>query len=66
MGCNKTYTIEYIKIKFQQLNKAEQINILWSALDYMNQYNGRTKWECVALGMGYLNDIDDDNIWIKF
>ena len=32
--------------------KHNKVDILWDALDCMQQYNGRTKIECVALAMG--------------
>ena len=29
----------------------EKIQILWIALDYMQQYNGRTKEDCIELAI---------------
>lgn len=33
--------------------KRNKVEILWEALDYMQQYNGRSKVDCVALALGY-------------
>jgi len=31
--------------------KRNKVEILWEALDYMKQYNGRSRVECIALAM---------------
>jgi hypothetical protein len=33
--------------------KKKKAEILMDALDYMQQYNGRSKIQCIALAMGY-------------
>jgi len=33
--------------------KRDKVAILWDALDYMQQYNGRSKTDCIAIAMGY-------------
>lgn len=38
--------------EFAKLTKIQKIETLWSALDYMSQYNGRSRWECISLAMG--------------
>lgn len=37
--------------KFNRHSAKRQVEILWSALDFMNQYNGRTREECIVLAM---------------
>ncbi len=43
-----------ILAKFEK--KRNKVDIMWEALDYMNQYNGRTPTECVGLAMGLTNE----------
>jgi len=35
------------------LKKRNKVEILFAALEYMQQYNGRSIWYCIALAMGY-------------
>jgi hypothetical protein len=37
--------------KFSTLTKKKQVDVLFSAIDYMNQYNGRTTNDCIVLAM---------------
>ena len=37
--------------KYESLSDKQKVELLWLALDYMNQYNGRTKTECLTLAM---------------
>jgi len=39
--------------KFGKLSNKKKIEVLWTALAFMQQYNGRLKVECVCLAMGY-------------
>jgi hypothetical protein len=50
---------EYDKLTTEEKNK-----ILWEALDFMNQYNGRRKYDCVGLAMGFKQTSDDDGLTI--
>jgi hypothetical protein len=43
--------MEKVQQIYYKLSKTKRENVLWSALDYMEQYNGRTKWECIALAL---------------
>jgi hypothetical protein len=49
----KFYTAEELEKKFDNTTRVEKINILSQAIDYMQQYNGRTKQTCIFLAMGY-------------
>ena len=49
--------------KYKALNPSEKCLVLSEALDYMQSYNGRSKFTCIILAMGY--DEIDDNVYIK-
>lgn len=36
----------------KKLSKDEIIDVMMIALDYMNQYNGRTRTECIRMALG--------------
>ncbi len=55
---SKTYfTEERIIKKYNKLSASKQVPILYDALDFMQQHNSRSKVRCIALAMGYKNDI---------
>ncbi len=60
----KNYTSEQIQTKFQKLTKDKKIEVLYEALDFMQAYNGRSRFLCIAMAMGYDNWEDDD--WYDF
>lgn len=49
----KARTQEGIIQEFSNLPYKKQVVIMWGALDHMEQFNGRTKLDCVCLSMGY-------------
>ena len=49
----RTLTSDDLVKKFNRLPNKVKLELLWEALDMMNQYNGRTRWHCVAIAMGY-------------
>ena len=51
----KYYTHNQIAKEFSKLTQVKQIETLYEALDYMQQYNGRTKMLCIAMALGYEN-----------
>jgi hypothetical protein len=59
------YTESEITVEFHKLSKKKQTEILWEALDYMQEYNGRTKFYCVARAMGYQNHEGDHKSYFK-
>lgn len=61
----KTYSITDIIIKYNKLSSIQRVKILWDALDYMSQYNGRSKYVCIAYAMGYYNDENKYDVYIK-
>jgi hypothetical protein len=52
------FTPREIQIKFNK--KRNKVDILMEALDYMQQYNGRSKLQCIALAMNYELTQDDE------
>jgi hypothetical protein len=60
-----TYNIQELMNEFVKLSKEKQAVILSRALDYMQQYNGRRKSYCIAMGMGYENPEGESDTWIK-
>ena len=61
----KLYTENYLELKFNKLKKDEKIDILYEALDYMQQYNGRSRFTCIAMAMGYENIEGLKDTWTK-
>lgn len=49
----KSKTRIEIMSDYSSLSMSEKVDVLTSALYYMEQYNGRTRADCIALGMGY-------------
>ena len=39
--------------KFGKLSKDNKIETLFSAIDFMSQYNGRSRIKCIALAMDF-------------
>ena len=57
------FTSKELLTKYANLSYKEKADILYDALDYMSQFNGRTKFLCIALAMGY--DNIDEGLYIK-
>lgn len=49
------YTSEQISNEFEKLTKDKKISVLYDAIDYMQNYNGRSRFLCIAIAMGYDN-----------
>jgi len=43
---------EKLLIKFENMSDHKKVEVLESALSYMQQYNGRSRDECILLAMG--------------
>ncbi len=65
MSNEKYYTSEHISKEFGTLSDKKKINVLYSALDYMQQYNGRSVFYCIALALGYENTEGEPNTYTK-
>ena len=61
----KYISLDEIIIKFSKLSYIQKTEILWTALDYMQQYNGRSRHACVAYAMGYHNIEGENGTWFK-
>jgi len=61
----KYYTSTHISREYEKLTKDLKINVLSSAIDYMEQFNGRSKFLCIAMAMGYDNHGGEINTYIK-
>lgn len=58
---------EEVLDKFNKLSAKKRAEILYDALDYMQQYNSRTKETCICYAMGYSVFMDDEGeqVWKK-
>lgn len=56
-------TIEDIMKRYEKLRPVTKLDILDMAIEYMQQYNGRTKCACIAMAMGY--DTTDGVEWVE-
>lgn len=61
----KTKTSSEVLKEYVNLSNAKKVSVLNDAIDYMQQYNGRTKFLCVAMAMGYEQDSNNENNYIK-
>lgn len=64
---NYKMTTEQVTDKFDKLSNKKKVNVLFDAIDYMQQYNGRSISECICLAMGYElhnNDVEG-YVWEK-
>lgn len=62
---HKYYTSEEISRKYEALSLKKKAEVLYEALDYMQSYNGRTRFQCIALAMGYDNYEGDNQSYFK-
>ena len=61
----KYYTSADIQKEFSKLTKDKKIEVLYEAIDIMQTYNGRTRFLCIAMAMGYDNWEGEDNTYTK-
>lgn len=54
-------SLEILSI-FDSLSNKKKVEILLTALSYMQRYNGRSINDCIILSMGYE---EQDGLWIK-
>ena len=59
------YSGDQIQEEFTRLPNHQKIEVLYEALDFMQQYNGRTRFMCVALAMGYENPEGEYDTYVK-
>lgn len=61
----KYYSNSELLIEFTMLNDKDTASVLYDALDYMQQYNGRSKSTCIIMSMGYENTEGEHDMWTK-
>lgn len=61
----KYYTSEHISNEFEKLTSDKKIRVLYDAIDYMQSYNGRSRFLCIAMAMGYDNYEGKNNTYTK-
>ena len=61
----KYYTSEEISKKYATLSLKEKNEVLYEAIDYMQSYNGRSRFLCIAMAMGYDNYEGDSKSYFK-
>lgn len=61
----KYFTSKEISDEYNLLSCKEKNVILYDAIDIMNQYNGRTRFLCIAIAMGYENYEGDNVSFVK-
>jgi len=61
----KYYTSSHVSEAYAKLTDKERVEVLSQALDYMSQFNGRSRFLCIAMGMGYDNYEGETNTYFK-
>ena len=61
----KYYTNEQISRKYSALGLKQKNRVLYEAIEYMSQYNGRSRFLCIAMAMGYDNTQGDNKSYFK-
>ena len=61
----KYYTSDEISKKYAALSLKEKNKVLYEAIDYMQSYNGRSRFLCIAMAMGYDNYEGDNKSYFK-
>lgn len=51
----KYVSSDEIAKEYSKLSASKQVPILYEAIDIMQQYNGRSRFDCIAKAMGYSN-----------
>lgn len=54
-----------ISNEYNKLSASKQVPILYEAIDIMQQYNGRSRFDCIAKAMGYSNHEGLQNTYFK-
>lgn len=59
------YTSEEVSALYDKLSTKKKNEVLYEAIDFMNQYNGRSRFLCIAMAMGFKNYEGDDKSYFK-
>lgn len=60
----KIYSRDELAKMYNAMTKDKKIAVLYSAIDFMQQYNGRARQHCIFLAMGF-NDIIGNGDYTK-
>lgn len=61
----KYYSNNELLAEFKKLDDRQTAIVLNDALDYMEEYNGRSKFTCIMMAMGYENTHEEPDRWTK-
>lgn len=61
----KFYSYSHIQKEYSKKTKDDKISILLEALNFMQSYNGRSRFLCIAMAMGYENFEGKENTYTK-
>lgn len=61
----KYISSDEIAKEYSKLSASKQVPILYEAIDIMQQYNGRSRFDCIAKAMGYSNYEGLQNTYFK-
>ena len=61
----KYYTRKEIAKEYNELTHKERCSILYDALGCMEEYNGRSKFKCISIAMGYDNVEGEHDTFFK-
>jgi hypothetical protein len=59
------YTDQEIDEEYSNLTVSERLRVTNKALEYMQEYNGRSIFTCKAMAMGYTNTEGEKDKWKK-
>lgn len=61
----KFYSYSHIQKEYTKMTKDDKISTLLEALNFMQSYNGRSRFLCIAMAMGYENFEGEENTYTK-
>lgn len=61
----KYYTSSQVSEAYSKLSDKQKVEVLSSALDYGLQFNGRSRFLCIAMAMGYHNTEGETNTYFR-
>jgi hypothetical protein len=61
----KFYSYMHIQKEYSKMTKDDKISTLLEALNFMQSYNGRSRFLCIAMAMGYENFEGGENTYTK-
>jgi hypothetical protein len=59
------YTSAEVSALYSKLTTKKKNEVLYDAIDYMGQFNGRSRFDCIALAMGFRDYEGDGKSYFK-